>query len=67
LHLYNVDPYYHQLYFEKYLSLNPMFPAATFVDEGIVVADQDIMPPAAHQNALLQGVAQAATIVGRFP
>ncbi len=46
LHLYNVDPHYLQLYFEKYLPLNPMFPAATFVDEGAVVADEDIMPRA---------------------
>ena len=46
LHLYNVDPYYLRLYFEKYLPLNPMFPASTFVDEGVVVADEDIMPRA---------------------
>jgi DNA-binding CsgD family transcriptional regulator len=46
LHLFNVDPYYLRLYFEKYVSLNPMFPAATFVDEGVVIADEDIMPRA---------------------
>jgi DNA-binding CsgD family transcriptional regulator len=46
LHLFNVDPHYLRLYFEKYLPLNPMFPAATFVDEGVVVADEDIMPRA---------------------
>lgn len=46
LHLYNVDPHYLRLYFEKYLPLNPMFPAATFVDEGVVVADEDVMPRA---------------------
>ena len=46
LHLYNFDPHYLRLYFEKYLPLNPMFPAATFVDEGIVAADEDIMPRA---------------------
>lgn len=46
LHLYNCDPHYIRLYFEKYLPLNPMFPAATFVDEGAVVADEDIMPRA---------------------
>ena len=46
LHLYNVDPHYLRLYFDKYLPLNPMFPAATFIDEGVVVADEDIMPRA---------------------
>jgi DNA-binding CsgD family transcriptional regulator len=46
VHLYNFDPYYLRLYFEKYLPLNPMFPAASFVDEGVVVADEDIMPRA---------------------
>jgi DNA-binding CsgD family transcriptional regulator len=46
LHLYNFDPHYLRLYFEKYLPINPMFPAATFVDEGVVVADEDIMPRA---------------------
>jgi DNA-binding CsgD family transcriptional regulator len=46
LHLYNFDPHYVRLYFEKYLPLNPMFPAATFGDDGIVIADEDIMPRA---------------------
>jgi DNA-binding CsgD family transcriptional regulator len=46
LYLYNDDPYYRKLYFEKYLPLNPMFPAASFVDEGVVVAEEDIMPRA---------------------
>jgi DNA-binding CsgD family transcriptional regulator len=44
VHLFNVDPHYLQLYYEKYLPLNPMFPAASFVDEGVVAADEDIMP-----------------------
>jgi DNA-binding CsgD family transcriptional regulator/PAS domain-containing protein len=44
LHLFNEDPTYTRLYFEKYLPMNPMFPAATFVDLGVVVADEDIMP-----------------------
>jgi DNA-binding CsgD family transcriptional regulator len=44
LHLYNEDPKYTQLYFEKYLPMNPMFPAATLVDAGIVMNTEDIMP-----------------------
>lgn len=44
LHLFNEDPIYTQLYFEKYLPMNPMFPAATFVDAGVVTASEDIMP-----------------------
>ena len=44
LHRFNCDPDYDRLYFEKYLPLNPMFPAANFVDAGVVAADEDIMP-----------------------
>jgi DNA-binding NarL/FixJ family response regulator len=44
LHLFNEDPTYTRLYFEKYLPMNPMFPAATFIDVGVVAAVDDIMP-----------------------
>lgn len=44
LHLFNDDPVYTRLYFEKYLPMNPMFPAATFVDAGVVTTDEDILP-----------------------
>ena len=44
LHLFNEDRAYTQLYFAKYLPLNPMFPAATFIDEGVVSTSEDIMP-----------------------
>jgi hypothetical protein len=46
LHLFNEIPHYTKLYFEKYLPMNPMFPAATFVDAGVVVGSDDIMPRA---------------------
>lgn len=44
LHLFNEDPVYTRLYFEKYLPMNPMFPAATFIDAGVVAAAEEIMP-----------------------
>ena len=44
LHLFNEDPVYTRLYFEKYLPMNPMFPAAAFVEAGVVTTDEDIMP-----------------------
>jgi DNA-binding CsgD family transcriptional regulator len=46
LHLFNEDPHYTRLYFEKYLPMNPMFPAATFIDVGVVTAVEEIMPTA---------------------
>jgi len=44
LHLFNEVPEYTKLYFEKYLPMNPMFPAAAFFDEGAVMGTDDIMP-----------------------
>jgi DNA-binding CsgD family transcriptional regulator/PAS domain-containing protein len=46
LHLFNEVPEYTKLYFEKYLPMNPMFPAAAFFEEGAVMATDDIMPRA---------------------
>lgn len=44
LHIFNDDPHYTKLYFEKYLPLNPMFPAATFMEEGLVHTSGDVLP-----------------------
>lgn len=46
LHAFNDDPHYAKLYFEKYLPMNPMFPAATFMEEGLVHTSGDILPQA---------------------
>jgi DNA-binding CsgD family transcriptional regulator len=46
LHLYNDDPEYTQLYFQKYLPMNPVFPAASFMEAGVVHSATDIIPQA---------------------
>lgn len=46
IHIYNEDPVYTRLYFEKYASLNPVFPAATFMDEGSVHTSDELVPQA---------------------
>lgn len=43
-HSWNEDQFYTQLYFEKYASLNPYFPALAFVEVGKVVAGADLIP-----------------------
>jgi DNA-binding CsgD family transcriptional regulator/PAS domain-containing protein len=44
LYLFNEDPHFTNLYFEKYLTMNPMFPAASFVDTGTIVSIDDVLP-----------------------
>jgi DNA-binding CsgD family transcriptional regulator/PAS domain-containing protein len=46
LHRFNDDPYYARLYFEKYWSMNPVFPAATFVEPGIIYTPSEIVSQA---------------------
>lgn len=46
LHLFNDDPHYTRLYFEKYMPMNPVFPAATFVEPGLIYTPADIVPEA---------------------
>lgn len=44
LHLFNEAPDFTRLYLEKYLPLNPCFPAATFCEAGLVYASTDFVP-----------------------
>jgi DNA-binding CsgD family transcriptional regulator len=44
VHMFNEDPHYTQLYFEKYLPLNPCFPAGAFIDAGVVWGSTDLIP-----------------------
>lgn len=46
MHIFNDDPHYTKLYFEKYLPMNPLFPSATFMEVGVVHASSDIIPQA---------------------
>lgn len=69
LHIFNENPEYTRLYFEKYLPMNPMFPAATFVEVGAVHTDNDIMPRAELEKTRFykewiapQGIASALAV-----
>ncbi|MCK1393933.1 helix-turn-helix transcriptional regulator [Bradyrhizobium sp. 1] len=46
LHLFNDDPHYTRLYFEKYMPMNPVFPAATFIEPGLIYTPADLVPEA---------------------
>lgn len=46
LHLFNDDPHYTRLYFERYMPMNPVFPAATFIESGLIYTPTDIVPEA---------------------
>ena len=40
----NNDPYYERLYIEHYYKLNPLVPAISFVDAGVVFSQSDLVP-----------------------
>ena len=46
LYLFNDDPSFTKLYFEKYLPMDPFFPASNFVETGVVHGSRDIVPQA---------------------
>jgi DNA-binding NarL/FixJ family response regulator len=50
MHIFNDDPHYTQLYFEKYLTMNPFFPAAAFIEAGVVHTQSEIVPKEELEN-----------------
>jgi DNA-binding CsgD family transcriptional regulator len=44
MHIFNDDPHYTQLYFEKYLTMDPFFPAAGLIEAGHVHVQDEIVP-----------------------
>ena len=55
LHLYNDDPAYTRLYFEKYLPMDPFFPASSFIEAGVVRRSNEIVPqPELEQTRFYQ-------------
>ena len=43
-HAYGEDPRYVQLYFDKYLRMNPLYPALTLFNVGEVLSLSDVIP-----------------------
>jgi DNA-binding CsgD family transcriptional regulator len=69
LYLFNDDPAYTRLYFEKYLPMDPFFPATSFIDAGVVHRTSDIVPRADLENTRFykewiepQGIIDAAAV-----
>lgn len=46
LYLFNDDPHYTKLYFEKYVTMDPFFPATSFFEAGVVHSSNDVVPQA---------------------
>ncbi len=44
MHIFNDDPHYTQLYFEKYVPMDPFYPAAGFIEAGTVHSAYQIVP-----------------------
>jgi DNA-binding CsgD family transcriptional regulator len=45
-YMHGLDPAYVQSYFDKYIKITPLFPAALFFEPGYIIAEDDIMPRA---------------------
>jgi DNA-binding CsgD family transcriptional regulator/PAS domain-containing protein len=69
LYLFNDDPEYTRLYFEKYVLMDPFFPASSFVEAGVVHGATDIIPQAELEQTRFykewivpQGIADAIAV-----
>lgn len=63
-HSWGDDPRYRELYFQKYATLNPYFPALSFFEIGTVHGGVDIMPHAEFPaHPVLPGVDAAAGFI----
>jgi DNA-binding CsgD family transcriptional regulator len=45
-YVHGLDPAFIQSYFDKYIKLNPLFPATLFFDVGRIVTEDDVLPRA---------------------
>jgi DNA-binding NarL/FixJ family response regulator len=69
LHLFNDNPHYTKLYFEKYLPMDPFFPASSFVEVGVIHGSNEIVPQAELEQTRFykewikpQGIADAIAV-----
>ena len=69
LHLFNDNPHYTKLYFEKYLPMDPFFPASSLVEAGVIHGSNEIVPQAELEQTRFykewikpQGIADAIAV-----
>jgi hypothetical protein len=46
MYQFNDNPHYTQLYFKKYVSMDPFFPASSFLEAGVVHSANEVIPQA---------------------
>lgn len=69
------DPHYTRLYVETYAAMNPLLPAASFVEPGVVFTGSDLIPPEEFRQTRFyrewlapQGIVDAANVnLHRYP
>lgn len=68
-HSWGEDPHYTRLYLETYAAMNPLFPAASFVEPGVVFTGGDLIAPEEFRETRFyrewlapQGIVDAANV-----